>query len=143
VDTVGTSSSMAQTLQLLQVIGTAKERLAQVSHQTGAGKTATTELKAKDNLGEKTGLAYLDGHVVESVTTKELVFTNGFALPLGEATAYGMLADEVQSLLIQCTVANHFEREHALFKRGIKAISLFFIDAVAKYLPDGTKPAVL
>ncbi|WP_291931750.1 DEAD/DEAH box helicase family protein [Limnohabitans sp.] len=143
VDTVGTSSSMAQTLQLLQVTGTAKERLAQVSYQTSAGKTATTELKAKDNLGEKTGLAYLEGHVVESVTTKELVFTNGFALPLGEATAYGMLADEVQSLLIQCTVANHFEREQALFKRGIKAISLFFIDAVAKYLPDGTKPAVL
>ena len=143
VDTVGTSSSMAQTLQLLQVTGTAKERLAQVSYQTSTGKTATTELKAKDNLGEKTGLAYLDGHVVESVTTKELVFTNGFALPLGEATAYGMLADEVQSLLIQCTVANHFEREQALFKRGIKAISLFFIDAVAKYLPDGAKPAVL
>lgn len=143
VDTVGTSSSMAQTLQLLQVTGTAKERLAQVSYQTSAGKTATTELKVKDNLGEKTGLAYLDGHVVESVTTKELVFTNGFALPLGEATAYGMLADEVQSLLIQCTVANHFEREQALFKRGIKAISLFFIDAVAKYLPDGAKPAVL
>lgn len=143
VDTVGTGSSMAQTLQLLQVTGTAKERLAQVSYQTSAGKTSTTELKAKDNLGEKTGLAYLDGHVVESVTTKELVFTNGFALPLGEATAYGMLADEVQSLLIQCTVANHFEREQALFKRGIKAISLFFIDAVAKYLPDGTKPAVL
>lgn len=143
VDTVGTSSSMAQTLQLLQVRGTAKERLAQVSYQTSAGKTATTDLKAKDNLGEKTGLAYLDGHVVESVTTKELLFTNGFALPLGEATAYGMLADEVQSLLSQCTVANHFEREQALFKRGIKAISLFFIDAVAKYLPDGTKPAVL
>lgn len=143
VDTVGTGSSMAQTLQLLQVTGTAKERLAQVSYQTSAGKTATTALQAKDNLGEKTGLAYLDGHVVESVTTKELVFTNGFALPLGEATAYGMLADEVQSLLIQCTVANHFEREQALFKRGIKAISLFFIDAVAKYLPDGTKPAVL
>ena len=49
----------------------------------------------------------------------------------------------MQSLLIQCTVANHFEREQALFKRGIKAISLFFIDAVAKYLPDGQRPAVL
>ena len=130
-------------MQLLQVTGTTKERLGHVSYQTSAGKTATTELKAKDNLGDKTGLAYLDGHVVECVTTKELVFTNGFALPLGEATAYGMLADEVQSLLIQCTVANHFEREQALFRRGIKAISLFFIDAVAKYLPDGTKPAVL
>jgi type III restriction enzyme len=143
VDTVGTGATMAQTLCLQQVTGTAKERTGHVSYQTTAGKTDTVELKAKDNLGEKTGLSYLDGHVVEGVTTKELLFTNGFALPLGEATAYGMLADEVQSLLVQCAVANHFEREQALFKRGIKAISLFFIDAVAKYLPQGTKPAVL
>jgi len=147
VDTVGTGASMAQTLCLQQVTGTAKERTGQVSYQTTAGKTATVELMAKDNLGEKTGLSYLDGHVVESVTTKELLFTNGFALPLGEATAYGMLADEVQSLLVQCAVANHFEREQALFKRGIKSISLFFIDAVAKYLPEGSgqdkRPAVL
>jgi len=147
VDTVGTGATMAQTLCLQQVTGTAKERTGHVSYQTAAGKTATVELKAKDNLGEKTGLSYLDGHVVESVTTKELLFTNGFALPVGEATAYGMLADEVQSLLVQCAVVNHFEREQALFKRGIKAISLFFIDAVAKYLPEGSgqdkRPAVL
>ncbi len=143
VDTVGTGTAMAQTLCFQQVTGTAKERTALVSYQTAAGKTATTDIKAKDNLGTKTGLAYLDGHVVEGVTTKELLFTNGFALPLGEATAYGMLADEVQSLLVRCAVANHFEREQALFKRGIKAISLFFIDAVAKYLPDGQRPAVL
>ncbi|MDV7397169.1 hypothetical protein RZS08_37560, partial [Arthrospira platensis SPKY1] len=109
--------------------------------------TATVELKAKDNLGEKTGLRYLDGHVVEAVTTRELLFTNGFALPLGEPTAFGLLAEEVQSLLVQRAIANHFEREEALFKRGIKAISLFFIDAVGKYLPEpnagGQRPAVL
>jgi len=143
VDTVGTGADMAQTLLLSQVTGTAKERTAHVDYQTPAGKTATVELRAKDNLGEKTGLAYLQGHVVESVTSKELVFTNGFALPLGEPTGYGMLADEVQSLLVQRTIENHFEREQALFKRGIKAISLFFIDAVYKYLPDGQRPAIL
>lgn len=146
VDTVGTGADEGQTLLLTQVTGTAKERTAHVSYQTPAGKTAAITLQAKDNLGEKTGLSHLDGHVVETVTTKELVFTNGFALPLGEPTGFGMLADEVQSLLIQRAIANHFEREEDLFKRGIKAISLFFIDAVGKYLPasgTGQRPAVL
>ncbi len=143
VDAVGTGADMAQTLLLQEVTGTAKERAGLVSYQTAAGKTATVELKAKDNLGEKTDLSYLNGHIVANVTTKELVFTNDFSLPLGEPTAYGMLADEVQSLLIQCAVANHFEREEELFKRGIKSISLFFIDAVNKYLPDGHSPAVV
>lgn len=143
VDTVGTGTNTGQTLTLHEVTGSAKERTGRVGYQTADTKAATVELKAKDNLGEKTGLRYLDGHVVEAVTTKELLFTNGFALPVGEPTAYGMLADEVQALLVQRAIANHFEREEALFKRGIKAISLFFIDAVAKYLPDGQRPAVL
>ena len=143
VDSVGTGAQGGQTLTLREVTGTAKERTGRVDHRTADGKAASVALKAKDNLGEQTGLGYLDGHVVEAITTKELVFTNGFALPLGEPTACGMLADEVQSLLVQRAIANHFEREEALFKRGIKAISLFFIDAVAKYLPEGQRPAVL
>lgn len=143
VDTVGTGADMAQTLTLTQVSGTAKERKASVAYQTASGKTATALLYAKDNLGEVTGLAFLNGHVVEKITKNELTFTNGFALPLEQPTGYGMLADEVQSELVRQTIANHFEREAALFARGIKAISLFFIDAVHKYLPEGGRPAVL
>lgn len=143
VDTVGAGADLGQTLTLHEVTGSPKERRAQVSYQTVDNKAASVALAAKDNLGEKTGLDHLAGHVVEKVTTKELVFTNGFALPLGEPTGFGLLADEVQSLLVQRSIANHFEREEALFKRGIKAISLFFIDAVGKYLPDGQRPAVL
>ena len=143
VDTVGTGADMAQVLCFTTVAGTAKERTAHVSYQTIAGKSAAVELQAKDNLGDKTQIGFLDGYVVESVTGKEVLFTNGFALPLGEATSYGMLADQVQALIIERSIANHFEREEALYKRGIKALSLFFIDAVAKYLPEGNKPAVI
>lgn len=143
VDTVGTGVDMAQTLTLQEVSGTAKERCARVAYTGSNGKAASTALYAKDNLGEITGLSYLDGHVVEKITKSELIFTNGFSLPLGEATGCGMLAQEVQSLLVRRTIANHFEREEQLFLRGIKAISLFFIDAVHKYLPDGQRPAVL
>lgn len=143
VDTVGTVSDMAQLLCFTSVAGPARARVAHVSYQQSGGKTASVQLLAKDNLGEKTGIAFLDGHVVESVTGREVLFTNGFSLPLGEATSYGMLAEQVQSLIIERSIANHFEREEANFKHGIKSLSLFFIDAVAKYLPDGNKPAVV
>ena len=143
VDTVGTGADMAQTLTLLEVTGTSKERGARVTYRAANGKTQSGVLYAKDNLGEISGHAYLDGYVVEKITKSELIFTNGFSLPVGEPTSCGMLADEVQSLLIRRTIANHFEREELLFARGIKAISLFFIDAVHKYLPDGQRPAVL
>ena len=142
VDTVG-SADAAQSLCYLSHHGTAKERCALVQYAKPAGGSATVELRAKDNLGDKTGLGFLDGHVVEAVTTKELLFTNGFALPLGEAMAYGMLAEQTQGLIIERAIANHFEREEDLFQRGIKSLSLFFIDAVAKYLPEGQKPAVI
>ena len=142
VDTVGTGHDGAQVLCLHEVTGTAKERKARVGYQTPTGQAASVDLQAKDNLGQQTGLDFLNGHVVEKITAKELLFTNGFALPLGEPTAYGMLADEVQSLIIERAVTNHFEREEALFKRGVKSLTLFFIDAVGKYLPEsaGGKP---
>ena len=143
VDTVGSGADMAQVLCFTSVSGTARERAAHVTYQTIAGKNASVELKAKDNLGEKTGMGFLDGHVVESVTAKEVRFTNDFSLPLAEATSYGMLAEQMQALIIERSISNHFEREEALHRRGIKALSLFFIDSVAKYLPEGAKPAVI
>lgn len=143
VDTVGTGAEMAQVLCLTSVSGSAATRTAHVNYQTTAGKHDSVALRAKDNLGDKTGISFLDGHVVEAVTAKELRFTNDFALPLGQATPYGMLAGQVQALIIERAIANHFEREEMLFKRGIKALSLFFIDAVAKYLPEANKPAVV
>ncbi|MDO8252292.1 MAG: DEAD/DEAH box helicase family protein [Rhodoferax sp.] len=143
VDTVGAGADLAQVLCFTSSSGTARERAAQVSYQTMAGKHASVELKAKDNLGEKTGMGFLDGHVVEAVTAREVRFTNDFALPLGEATPFGMLAEQMQALIIERSISNHFEREEALHRRGIKALSLFFIDSVAKYMPEGTKPAVI
>ena len=143
VDTVGHASTADYALCYQEASGKAGERTARVNYLGLDGKNASVQLSAKDNLGERTGIHYLDGYVVESVTAKEVVFTNGFALPLGEASSYGMLADETQQLIMARAVSNHFEREERLFKRGIKSLSLFFIDAVAKYLPEGAKPAVL
>lgn len=143
VDTVGTGTDMAQALTLLHVTGTAKERSAAVRYHHANGTAATAVLQKGSNLGEETGLGFLHGHVVEKITRSELLFTNGLSLPLEVPVGYGMLADEVQSQLIARSIASHFEREEQLFTRGVKALSLFFIDAVYKYLPDGERPALV
>ncbi|MEJ5207755.1 DEAD/DEAH box helicase family protein [Denitratimonas sp. CY0512] len=143
VDTVGTGADMAETLTLTAVTGTARDRGATVRYHKANGKPDTVTLHKGGNLGQATGLAFLDGHVVERITRRELLFTNGLALPLEVPIGYGMLAEEVQSQLIARAVSNHFEREPQLFAQGIKALTLFFIDAVHKYLPDGERPATV
>ena len=42
-------------------------------------------------------------------------------------------AEDMQRIQIRETVASHLQKEEALFRRGIKCLSLFFIDEVAKY----------
>lgn len=41
--------------------------------------------------------------------------------------------EDLRRIQIRETIASHFEKEEALFRRGIKCLSLFFIDEVAKY----------
>jgi type III restriction enzyme len=43
----------------------------------------------------------------------------------------------MQRVQIRETIASHFEKERELFARGIKTLSLFFIDEVAKYKSYG------
>lgn len=42
-------------------------------------------------------------------------------------------ADDIQRIQIRETIKSHLQKEEALFRRGIKCLSLFFIDQVAKY----------
>ena len=59
-------------------------------------------------------------------------FTNGVVLTAGDAV--GDVNEMVlRRLQIREAVTAHFEKEQQLFARGIKVLSLFFIDEVAKY----------
>lgn len=61
-----------------------------------------------------------------------VTFTNGVTLRKGE-----IIGDSnelhMQRIQIRETIKAHFEKERQLFKKGIKCLSLFFIDEVAKY----------
>ncbi|MDO4899183.1 DEAD/DEAH box helicase family protein [Actinomyces sp.] len=63
-------------------------------------------------------------------------FLNGEVIWKGEV--YGDSAEEdMRRVQIRETIRSHLEKEEALFARGIKCLSLFFIDEVARYRAYG------
>lgn len=70
-----------------------------------------------------------------------VTFTNGEVLRAGEVRGDVSEAD-LRRVQIRETIRSHFEKEKELFSLGIKTLSLFFIDEVAKYRKydeDGTE----
>ena len=61
-----------------------------------------------------------------------VTFTNGVTLRKGDVVG-DTNELHMQRVQIRETIKSHFEKERQLFKKGIKCLSLFFIDEVAKY----------
>lgn len=86
------------------------------------------DLKAYSDLGVYDGFTIADIDVYRDCVT----FLNGVTLSKGEV--YGDSSEEaMQRVQIRETIASHLDKESELFKRGIKTLSLFFIDEVAHY----------
>ncbi|MDE6268334.1 MAG: DEAD/DEAH box helicase family protein [Muribaculaceae bacterium] len=64
--------------------------------------------------------------------TAYVTFTNGVTIRKGQVVGDSNLLN-LQRVQIRETIKAHFEKERQLFKKGIKCLSLFFIDEVAKY----------
>ena len=61
-----------------------------------------------------------------------LSFTNGVELTVGDAIG-DVNEDALRRIQIRETIKAHFDKEQVLFHQGLKVLSLFFIDEVAKY----------
>ena len=74
---------------------------------------------------------YRNGYLVNEIDAEKgiVVLSSGRQLSIGETI--GGLNDEIMKIQIRETVAEHFSKENRL--KGIKVISLFFIDRVANY----------
>jgi len=88
-----------------------------------------------DDLFVKSGeLDQYKGYIVSDINanTDTVEFTNGVTLTAGDA--YGDVDEAVRRRIqIRETIKAHLEKEEQLFNQGIKVLSLFFIDEVAKY----------
>jgi type III restriction enzyme len=80
------------------------------------------------------GLDQYRDFVVSDIDARvdEVHFTNGAVLKAGEASG-DITERDIRRIQIRETIAAHLEREKQLFAKGIKVLSLFFIDEVAKY----------
>jgi len=61
-----------------------------------------------------------------------VTFTNGDVITTGEAVG-DVSEKDMRRIQIRETILSHFEKEEKLYNMGIKSLSLFFIDEVAKY----------
>ncbi|WP_425040875.1 type III restriction-modification system endonuclease [Primorskyibacter sp. S187A] len=80
------------------------------------------------------GLDQYRDFVVSDIDARvdEVHFTNGAVLKAGEANG-DVTERDIRRIQIRETIAAHLEREKQMFAKGIKVLSLFFIDEVAKY----------
>jgi type III restriction enzyme len=67
-----------------------------------------------------------------NANTDTLSFTNGVELTVGDATG-DVTEAALRRIQIREAIKAHFDKEQALFQQGIKVLTLFFIDEVAKY----------
>lgn len=77
---------------------------------------------------------YKNGFVVKFIDGRDnsVEFLNGIKIFAGDVV--GKVSEEqLRRIQIRETILSHIERERQLFHKGIKVLSLFFIDEVAKY----------
>jgi len=77
---------------------------------------------------------YKDNFIVKSIDGRDdsVEFVNGIKLYAGDVI--GKVSEEqLRRIQIRETILSHIQRERELFYKGIKVLSLFFIDEVAKY----------
>ena len=92
------------------------------------------------NVGEGDDLYYLSGEMeqyrgymlTEIDPRGKAIFGNGVTLSVKDIQG-NITADHKARIQIRETIKAHFRKESALFKRGIKCLSLFFVDEVANY----------
>ncbi|GAA8185153.1 type III restriction-modification system endonuclease [Helicobacter pylori] len=106
-------------------------------------KTQSVKVKTHDNLGALTHISALEDYIVENITKKEVRFLNGVNLLLDQKEPFSHLLEGEQEVMLKEAIKSHFEREEGLFKKGIKALCMVFINGVNSYLSENEQPAKL
>ena len=108
-------------------------------------KPAKLWVKQGDDLFVKSGEReiYREGYIVQNIDctpgAEYIEFNQGRFLELGQEI--GGLGEDIMKAQVWETVEQHLKKERALKGKGIKVLSLFFIDKVANYRiynEDGT-----
>ena len=107
-----------------------------IKKKDGTTKRETITVGPNTNLVAKTGRDIYDGYIVAGINAmegfEEIEFTNTESLMLGQSI--GDIDESVKKReMIKRTIEAHLDKERIYIQKGIKVLSLFFIDEVAKY----------
>lgn len=104
----------------------------------GTKSVKSIAVKKNDDLFSKTKNPDFEGFVVEDINlkTQQVFFTNGSVLGNTQFHGITLSKKEIFRVQIEETIKYHIERQKALRSKGIKVLSLFFIDRVDNYIQD-------
>ena len=107
----------------------------EVAQQRGH-KRKMFQFAVGDDLYYKSGEMeqYKNGYTISAIEPLHgtVTFTNGMVIRQGEVIG-DVVEQDMRRIQIRETIQSHFEKEEKHFDMGIKTLSLFFIDEVAKY----------
>ena len=120
------------------VVSPKKPPMARIEFEIGYNKSINRETRLlgvdddlyslSKNMGQYRGYRINEIDPIRGIVT----FTNGEMIHAGEVIGDVSEAD-LRRVQIRETIRSHFEKEKDLFSRGIKTLSLFFIDKVENY----------
>ena len=115
-----------------------KPPMARLELEIGYQKSINREIR-KVGVGDdlyylSQGMEQYKGFTVSEIDPihGNLTFLNGEVISVGEVRG-DVSEQDMRRIQIRETILSHFEKEEALYNKGIKTLSLFFIDEVAKY----------
>jgi len=100
-------------------------------------KLKNITVKHKDDLFTRSNERenYRNGYIIDEINAEPgnefISFTNGKTLNVGQTQ--GALTDDIMKVQIKNAIQEHLEKELKVKDKGIKVLSLFFIDRVANY----------
>ena len=120
------------------VLSPKKPPMARIELEIGYNKSINRETRI---LGVGDNLFYVSqemeqykGYVISEIDPIRgaVTFTNGDEILTGDVVG-DVSEKDMRRIQIRETILSHFEKEEKLYNQGIKTLSLFFIDEVAKY----------
>ena len=120
------------------VLSSKKPPMVKIELEIGYNKSINRETRI---LGVGDDLYYVSqemeqykGYTISEIDPfrRTVTFTNGEVIKAGDVVG-DVSENDMRRIQIRETILSHFEKEEKLFNMGIKCLSLFFIDEVAKY----------
>ncbi len=102
----------------------------------GEAVPETVKLRRGDDLYHKTNNPNYKGLVIDVIDRGNgvVIFTNGEEYDVAEGGDVTLSKEEIFRIQIEETIKAHMRKQKQLIEKGVKVLSLFFIDRVANYV---------